>query len=244
MLYGVFSDVHSNLEALEAVLAALAEAKAAAYLCCGDLVGYGAEPDACLERVAALPKLTAVAGNHDLAAIGRMELGWFNEHARAAAVWTAKTLSAGSRRFLEGLSPRHDAKGFTLAHGSPRDPAEEYLLAPEQFAQNVPVVKAWPLFVGHSHLPLCFRSTRGEVDAFLLADRQSVPVGRGRAVALNPGSVGQPRDRDPRASCGLYDSVKRTFRLLRVPYDVASAQAKIRSAGLPGFLAERLAVGR
>jgi predicted phosphodiesterase len=251
MIYGVFSDVHSNLEALTVVLDYFEELGVEGYICCGDLVGYGADPNGCLDRIRALKGLSIIGGNHDLAAIGRLELDWFNQYARAAIVWTQTQMTPGSRSFLETLTARLETKQFTLAHGTPRNPPEEYLLSPAQFRENVPLVRAWPLFVGHSHMPLLFRFAEGggdKIDAVFLEDQEErLPRGAGgkfAPVALNPGSVGQPRDQDRRASCALYDSAKGTFRVFRLPYDVPGAQAKIRAAGLPEYLALRLDYGQ
>jgi diadenosine tetraphosphatase ApaH/serine/threonine PP2A family protein phosphatase len=247
--YGVISDIHSNYEALDACLEYLGDLGVEAWICCGDLVGYGPDPDACLDRIRALPKLSIIGGNHDLACIGRLDLEWFNQYARAAVQWTRPLLSEANTRFLEGLTARVECDGFTLAHGTPRNPPEEYLLSPAQFKENVPLVRRWPLFVGHSHMPLLFRFGEGEkVESHFLEDKEEVlprlPDGSFAPVALNPGSVGQPRDQNPKASCGLYDSEKGTFRVFRLAYDVKAVQEKIRAAGLPEYLALRLAYGQ
>jgi diadenosine tetraphosphatase ApaH/serine/threonine PP2A family protein phosphatase len=250
VIYGVFSDVHSNDEALSVVFDHLQGLGVEGWICCGDLVGYGPDPDAVLERVRALKNLSIISGNHDLAVTGRIELDWFNQYARAAVMWTRARLSEANRLFLDNLPAQLETPHFTLAHGTPRNPVEEYLLSPLQFRDNVPLVKTWPLFVGHSHMPLLFRFTgEGEnVDARFLDGREEplprCPDGSLAPVALNPGSVGQPRDQDNRASCGLYDSDKGTFRVIRVPYDIPSVQEKIRAAGLPEYLALRLAYGQ
>ena len=251
MIYGVFSDVHSNIEALTVVLDFFEELGVEGYICCGDLVGYGADPNACLDRIRALKGLSIIGGNHDLAAIGRLDLDWFNQYARAAIVWTRTKLTPENRAFLEALTARLETKEFTLAHGTPRNPPEEYLLSPAQFRDNVPLVRAWPLFVGHSHMPLLFRyadPVGGKIEELFLKDREeTLPRAGGGAfgpVALNPGSVGQPRDQDRRASCAVFDSTRGTFRVFRQPYDVAGAQGKIRAAGLPEYLALRLDYGQ
>jgi predicted phosphodiesterase len=251
VLYGVFSDVHSNLEALTVVLEFFREADAESFICCGDLVGYGGDPNECLDLIRALPNLSIISGNHDLATIGRLELDWFNQYARAAVLWTQMKLTPENRAYLESLTARLDTKEFTLAHGTPRNPPEEYLLSPGQFRENAPLVRRWPLFVGHSHMPLLFRFAEGsteKVETHFLEDREeflprTVDGGFG-PVALNAGSVGQPRDQDRRASCALYDSTRGTFRVFRLPYDVPGAQAKIRAAGLPEYLALRLDYGQ
>ena len=251
MIYGVFSDVHSNYEALSAVLDYLEDYGVGGWICCGDLVGYGPDPDACLDRIRSLKNLSIICGNHDLAVLERLDLDWFNQYARAAVMWTRSNMSDANRVFLEGLTARLETPHFTLAHGTPRNPPEEYLLSPLQFKDNAPLVKNWPLFVGHSHMPLVFRyadESADKVDSRFLDDKEeTLPRSASGAmgpVALNPGSVGQPRDQDNRAACGLYDSDKGTFRVFRVPYDVGAVQAKIRAAGLPEYLALRLAFGQ
>ena len=251
MIYGVISDVHSNFEALSAVLSHLEDFEVGGWICCGDIVGYGPDPNACLDRIRALKNLSIICGNHDLAVIERLDLEWFNQYARAAVMWTRTKLSDENRAYLEGLTARLETPDFTLAHGTPRNPVEEYLLSPLQFRDNVPLVNKWPLFVGHSHMPLLFRYAEGDsekIDSRFLDDtEETLPRIYGGVMApaaLNPGSVGQPRDQDNRASCGLYDSTKGTFRVFRVPYDIAGVQAKIRAAGLPEYLALRLAFGQ
>ena len=251
MIYGVFSDVHSNFEALSAVLDFLEDLGVEGWICCGDLVGYGPDPNACLDRIRGLKNLSIICGNHDLAVVERLELDWFNQYARAAVLWTRGQLTDSNRAYLEGLTARIDTPNFTLAHGTPRNQPEEYLLSPLQFKDNVPLVKKWPLFVGHSHMPLLFRFAEGDserVESRFLEDKEEpLPKLHGGVtgpVAINPGSVGQPRDQDNRAACGIYDSEKGTFRVFRVPYDVAGVQGKIRAAGLPEYLALRLAYGQ
>lgn len=249
MKYGVISDVHSNYEALDACLDYLGGLGAEAWICCGDLVGYGPDPEACLDRIRALPKLTVIGGNHDLACIGRLDLEWFNHYARAAVIWTRALLSEENLRFLEGLTARVETPQFTLAHGTPRNPPEEYLLSPAQFKENAPLVRRWPLFVGHSHMPLLFRfGDGGAPEMHFLEEKEEVlpraTDGSFAPVALNPGSVGQPRDQNPKASCGLFDSERGTFRVVRLAYDVKAVQEKIRAAGLPEYLALRLAYGQ
>lgn len=247
MLWGIFSDIHSNLEALEAVLAVFSHEGVGGYVCCGDFVGYGPSPNEVVERVAALKPLHAVTGNHDLALLGRMDLAWFNPYAQAAAIWTRWKLSKEASGFLESLPPRAETPEFTVVHGSPRNPAEEYLLTPQQFIDNQAHYKVTPCFVGHSHLTWCFsKDEKSPLGAktHILGDRDQVTVERGTPWVINPGSVGQPRDHDPRASCGIYDDDRRRFTLLRVPYDISAVQLRMRDIGLPEFLALRLAYGQ
>ncbi|MBI3296570.1 MAG: metallophosphoesterase family protein [Elusimicrobia bacterium] len=246
MLWGVLSDIHSNLEALEAAVDRLASQGAEGWLCCGDIVGYGAEPNPVLDRLRGLKNIQAVRGNHDLAVLGRMDIAWFNEAARAAVEYTQSTITAENLAWLKELPPRVDAPTFTLVHGSPRNPAEEYLVTVQQFHDNCSYFKTSPCFVGHSHLPMAFLMSEpvSYVDHGPLTPGQVIPIPEHTRIVINPGSVGQPRDHEPRASCGLYDDGARTFTLNRVKYDVDAVQKKIRSAGLPEFLALRLAYGQ
>lgn len=247
MLWGVFSDIHSNLEALEAVLKHFDSQGVKGYVCCGDIVGYGPQPNEVTERIAALKPLHAVSGNHDLAVIGKMDVSWFNDYAQAAALWTRETLSDSARKFLEALPSRDVAESFMVVHGSPRNPAEEYLLTRQQFLDNAAGVKVSPCFVGHSHLTWWFQrdpSSPLGTKAQLLRDGQRVDVPTGLAAIINPGSVGQPRDHDNRASCGIYDDESRSFRLARVPYDIAAVQKKMRDVALPELLVLRLSYGQ
>ena len=246
MRYGVLSDIHSNLEALTACLGALEAREVEAYVVCGDLVGYGPDPGPVLETLSRLKPLHAVKGNHDLAALGQMDVEWFNSYARAAVEWTAKQIAGTSKEFLTGLPLRLETPDFTVVHGSPRDPAEEYLLTKQQFLENLSSFKTSPCFVGHSHLPLYFQlldAKDGHVAGDLLEGDAKWKVGP-LACVLNPGSAGQPRDMDPRAACAVYDSLERTFQMLRVPYAIETTQKKIAAAGLPKFLADRLSRGR
>lgn len=247
MIWGVFGDVHSNYEALRSVLDAFQRRKAEGFVCCGDLVGYGPAPNEVVETVARLPNLRAVVGNHDLAVLGRMDLRWFNPYAAAAAVWTRWKLSPEASGFMEKLPQRVEADGFMVVHGSPRNPIEEYLLTSQQFVDNEAHIKVSPCFVGHSHLTWCFSRDPDDVYGariHILSDGQKVKAEKGAPWILNPGSVGQPRDHDQRAACGVYDDATREFTLLRVPYDIPAVQQQMREIGLPEFLALRLSYGQ
>ncbi|MFA6029564.1 MAG: metallophosphoesterase family protein [Elusimicrobiota bacterium] len=246
MLWGVISDVHSNAEALSAVLEFLRGKGAGGYVCCGDIVGYGAEPDEAVKLVSGLPNLCCVRGNHDLATLGRMDLSWFNEMAAKAVHYARSVLSQENMRWLQDLPPKIERPEFTVVHGSPRNPAEEYLVTVQQFHDNYPHYKVSPCFVGHSHLPLAFlmKEPVSYVEFAMLKPEQTVRAARGVRTVINPGAVGQPRDHDARAACGLYDDESRVFTLHRVEYDVEAAQRKILMAGLPEFLSLRLLYGQ
>jgi diadenosine tetraphosphatase ApaH/serine/threonine PP2A family protein phosphatase len=241
----VLSDVHANLPALEAVLRAAEEAAVDRYAVCGDLVGYGAEPGAVLDRILELPG-DVVAGNHDLAAIGRFEIGWFNPVAAEALRWTAEQLTPEHEEALERLEPRMHAKCALLVHGSVPSPADEYLLPyererAERSFDHEPFERC---FFGHTHVPSVFtRTPDGTVTGRQVEGDEHVELRPEHRYLLNPGSVGQPRDRDPRAAFLVYDDDERTVGWRRVAYDVDRAARAIRDAGLPGMLADRLAVG-
>lgn len=246
MRWGVFSDVHANIEALDAVLAVLQDQGAESYICCGDLVGYGPDPNAVLERISKIKNLLCVRGNHDLAVLGRMDLEWFNDAAKAAVQFSQRSLKPENLAWLKELPPRIQKEKFTIVHGSPRNTAEEYLVTVQQFHDNAAYYKVSPCFVGHSHMPVCFlmKEPVSYVEAGTLTDGQKLVSPEGMRSVINPGAVGQPRDHDNRASCGVYDDQARMFTLYRAQYDVEAVQKKIHQANLSEFLALRLAYGQ
>ena len=243
MIYGVFSDVHGNYEAFKAVLEFFRRNGAEGFICCGDMVGYGPQPAECVREVMRLKNASVVLGNHDAALVGKLETRWFNSNAVAALNFARKELSGEELSYLSSLPETIRTGFFTLVHGSPRKPLTEYMLSETQFSENLGCWEISPCFVGHSHLPVYFRQSGGsapETD-FLM------PMGKlllsGLRYMLNPGSVGQPRDGNPRASCGLYDPGRGTFEIFRLEYDYASTQRLMKDAGLPQMLADRLACG-
>lgn len=240
MRYGVFADVHSNLEALAAALDLFRSEKIGHYLCMGDLVGYGPDPNECVSLVRKLPDLHIVAGNHDRAACGLKDTTWFNEFARKAIVWTRKTLTPDNLMYLSELPRVARLQDMMLVHGSPRDPLGEYLLTREQYADNYESLTAALTFIGHSHVPFVF----GREADYTFRDPSPVPLPAKEKFIVNAGSVGQPRDADARAACGIYDSSARTFSLYRLDYDYAATQDKMYRARLPVFLIERLGHGK
>lgn len=245
MRYLVLSDIHANLEALEAVLDDAPSYEAV--LCLGDLIGYGPNPNECVDRVRELPNLTSLVGNHDLAALGRVDLNLFNLDARRAAEWTDGQLREDVRRYLDGLEAKLQTFEFALAHASPRDPVWEYMVAAHQGPPNFERFEGPICFVGHTHVPRTFRETvngkKPHVEVSLPdADYVTQLDDEARRI-LNPGGVGQPRNGDPRAAYGLWDTDDHTFTFRRVPYAVAETQRKILGAGLPEVLAYRLQLG-
>jgi diadenosine tetraphosphatase ApaH/serine/threonine PP2A family protein phosphatase len=240
MRIAVVSDVHANLEALDAVLEDARRAGAEEIWSLGDVVGYGADPNPVVERLAAGARV-AVAGNHDWAACGKMTLGYFNDMAARAAEWTSQALSETSRRWLAALPLERVERGIRLVHASPSDPAAWHYVLSESAAEGeLSTFDETLCLIGHSHLPGQFEhngsSVRYHRDARL-------SLARNRRYLVNVGSVGQPRDGDPRATYLLLDDAKRSLEHRRVPYDVESAARKILEAGLPSFLAERLPRG-
>jgi diadenosine tetraphosphatase ApaH/serine/threonine PP2A family protein phosphatase len=242
MLYGIISDIHGNLEALGVVLYQLRNVEK--LICLGDIVGYGPNPNECVEKVREL-EIPTLAGNHDRAATGDMALSWFNRNARDAVIWTQKELTKENIEYLKKLPLILDEGDFHIVHGSLRAPLEEYITS---FSEALPTFERMekPLcFVGHSHIPLFIAMNRdGSYDGRELLDKEEVRVGDYQKVIINVGGVGQPRDRDPRASFGIYNSETRIFTLRRVEYNIEKVQQKMETAGLPIPLIERLRYGR
>ena len=246
MRYLILSDLHANLQALEAVLAAAAGEYDQA-LCCGDLVGYGADPNRVIEWVRANCS-QVVRGNHDKACTGLDDLEWFNPVARHAAIWTQQVLSAENADYARNLPKGPlEVENFELVHGSPYD-EDEYVLAADEATQAFGYLERRLTFFGHTHVQGGFIWNQSRVETImrtsLRSDMQTLDIDPKCAYLVNPGSTGQPRDGDPRAAYVLYDSSQPAVTYRRVDYDVAGAQKAIRAAGLPPILADRLSVGR
>jgi diadenosine tetraphosphatase ApaH/serine/threonine PP2A family protein phosphatase len=237
----VISDIHANLAALQAVLARASDFDAA--WCLGDLVGYGPDPNECIETVRQLPSLICIIGNHDAAALERLDADSFNPEARQAILWTQKTLSESSLAFLRSLPERVDLEGVTLAHGSPRHPVWEYLLDTHTAYHSFEFFAVPYCFVGHTHLPVIYQLSTENHSTRLVVPKPNTTVQLSPRAILNPGSVGQPRDRDPRAAYAFYDTEIRTWTPRRVEYNVSEVQSRIRESGLPDKHALRLAEG-
>ena len=243
MIYGLISDIHGNLEALEAVLAELAGVDA--FLCLGDIVGYGADPGQCVDRVRDLPDLTCVAGNHDLAAIGRYDLSWFNPLARAAIQWTDENLSSAQKAYLSSLQETARVADAFLVHGSYPE-TMDYITAPQDARRCFDATTDALVLVGHTHIGEHYRARGGSllpVQTSLAAGGE-VDLKPGLRYIINPGAVGQPRDGKAAASFAIWRVEERVVEARRAAYDVERAQDKMRAAGLPPYLAERLARGR
>lgn len=233
MRIAVISDIHSNLEALERAAAEIGREKVDEVVCLGDVVGYGANPNECVEAVRRLTT-HVLLGNHDEAALDLSKTEFFNPFARAAAEWTAGELTEEHRDWLAGLPLTLERHGLFFVHASPADPAAwNYILSPSDASEHFAAFSGEVCFIGHSHVPEVF----GE-------DPWTRNIVKGEKFIVNVGSVGQPRDGDPRLSFGIFDTESWTYRNVRLDYDVGRAAEGIRKAGLPRALADRLLVGK
>jgi len=238
MRIAVLSEIHSNLVALDAVLAHLGSVDAIWQL--GDVVGYGPDPDGVVARLAEVGAV-GVRGNHDAAAVGGSEIEWFNPDARTAIEWTRSRISATTRAWLERLPERLVETDYTLVHGSPREPLWEYITSSPVARANLTFVTTRFALHGHTHLPIVWAEEDGRIVSIAPGDGSTFAL-NGRAL-LNPGSVGQPRDGIPESSCMVIDSDRDLVTWHRVPYDIEAVQAAMRDAGLPTRLVERLSHG-
>lgn len=243
MRYAVLSDVHANLEALEVVLADVAARAPDAVICLGDFVGYGPDPVACVERLR--PHLAgAVVGNHDRAALDRLDISMFNPYARAALLWTREQLSGDVRAYLDGLPETLRRPAFLAVHGSPRDPVEEYIIDVATARASFAAAEFHLCLVGHTHVPGVFVTDGHQVAAAPLVPEESLSLHAGTRYIVNVGSVGQPRDGDPRAAYLWLDEGASVATLVRLSYPLEKTQEKMLGVGLPPVLAERLEYGR
>ncbi|HVO38838.1 MAG TPA: metallophosphoesterase family protein [Spirochaetia bacterium] len=249
MTCAIISDIHSNLEALEAVLTAIAGFGVDAVYCLGDIVGYGPNPNECTK--AALDRCDAVVrGNHDKAVAGLMPMDWFNTVAREGALWNRRNASAETLAAIRGLpaGPLDVGEGILLCHGTPMD-EDRYLVDAQAIEESYAVLdREHPgvrfCFNGHSHYPVVVARRASPARPSILRGADRVKIEAGATYLINPGSVGQPRDGNPHASFGILETSRRVYRNLRVAYGVQETQRKIIAAGLPDELAWRLAEGR
>lgn len=243
MLVAIVSDIHGNLAALQAVLADAEKRHATELWCLGDVVGYGPDPLECIDAIRERARV-CLSGNHDLAAVGKLSLDEFNTHAGAAVRWTMAQLRQEDTAFLGGLPPKLVHDGVTLAHASPREPVWEYVLSRPVAIESFKHFDTPMCWVGHSHIPfVCLELVPGGAcDFYLFPEDQPLPIGSARMI-VNPGSVGQPRDQDPKASYVVYDRAGGQLYHHRVAYDIAKTQERMRHAGLPAYLIERLSRG-
>lgn len=237
----VISDIHANLTAFERVLDD-AEGEWEQIWCLGDVIGYGPDPNECTELLRAHDHIS-LSGNHDWAVLEKLDIKSFNYEARAAIEWTQATLNGSARTYLESLPAKMDKEPFTLAHASPRQPVWEYILDRGTAAANFGHFETQYCLVGHTHTPMIFT----EMDKLRVkvegpAYDQPISLGSERLI-INPGSVGQPRDSDPRAAYAILDLEEMTWEHRRIEYDIASTQQRMREHGLPQRLIIRLEYG-
>ncbi len=238
----VISDIHGNLHALEAVLEAISDEAPDELWCLGDVIGYGPRPNECCHLVAERADVCLV-GNHDLAVLGRIDIDVFTHDAGASARWTRTVLDDQARTFLQDLEPAAEREGVGLFHASPRDPVWEYVLSIEVAEACLRMAETPLVLIGHSHFSLAFWLTEEGADGGLAPEGTNVDLAPANGWLLNPGSVGQPRDGDPRAAYLVLDTDARTAHYRRVAYDIERTQAEIAEAGLPQGLADRLSEG-
>lgn len=241
MRYLIISDIHANLVALEAVLQDAAKEWDVIW-CLGDIVGYGPNPNECAELLQQHDHLS-LSGNHDWAVLGKLDIESFNSEARTALRWTQETISEETRQFLAQLPPLRVEAPFTLAHGSPRQPVWEYILDERSAGENFRHFDTAYCLVGHSHVPLLFEDMGGGKSRASLPHYGEALQLDERRLIINPGSVGQPRDSDPRAAYALLDSDTMIWEHRRVAYDIAETQERMREAGMPFRLVARLELG-
>jgi diadenosine tetraphosphatase ApaH/serine/threonine PP2A family protein phosphatase len=239
--YAIVSDVHSNIEALDAALALIRDDDV--LLCLGDIVGYGPNPNECVEKISALATAT-VLGNHDVAAIDNYGLAYFNPAAREAMRWTQRVLSADNTSWLNSLGYEYRLPEFLLVHGAPKN-YFEYILDKAGAARAFAATDAPVIFIGHTHIAEYYAlSPDGAIAHKHLQNGGEFVLAPQTRYIVNVGSVGQPRDLNPRASFGFFDSEARSVSIVRFDYPIARVQEKIVSAHLPQALARRLLVGR
>jgi len=245
MRYLIFSDLHGNLEAVQALKKFLHRRKIDHFICLGDLVGYGASPNEVIQEVRELSPLTVIRGNHDKAICDQESLGSFNPIAAAAIHWTRANLSEENHHYLSQLpqGPMTVNGTITICHGAPFD-EDYYIFGEFDAAEAFLHLKTSINFFGHTHFPYVYSESDHLVQGnYLTGDRKEIRLKQGTSYLINPGSVGQPRDRNTRAACAIYDSEKKRVSFHRMAYDILNAQNKIREAGLPSALSERLTMG-
>ena len=240
MKYGILGDIHANLEALTAVLEEMDRQGVEKYVSVGDLVGYGANPLECIKKVRDLGSVV-VAGNHDFAAVDKLNIDFFNTYARESAIWTRNTLTDEDKNYIKSLKLVEYCDNFTVVHSTLYSPELFEYIQTSYDAHLSFEQQTTPLsFLGHSHVPVNFFKRRNVSFNMEL----EVAVDPAVKTMINVGAIGQPRDENPDAVCVVYDSDEMLIRITRVKYDVEKAAKKIVQAGLPEILAERLKYGR
>jgi diadenosine tetraphosphatase ApaH/serine/threonine PP2A family protein phosphatase len=241
MRYAILGDIHGNSEALQAVLKLIKKQNIDTLLCIGDIVGYGADPGECVKLIRR-EKIISVAGNHDYAAAGLNDTDNFNSYAAAAVAWTKEKLSKTHLAFLAKLPLTKTIENFMLVHAGPKSPHTWGYIRDEQSAQiNIKALKQNLCFIGHSHIPITIYGNNKECEYFF---KTEFVLDSTHKYIINVGSVGQPRDNNPKACFAIYDTKVNSVRIIRIPYDIELTKKKILENGLPPTLAHRLSKGR
>lgn len=244
MRVGILSDIHGNLEALEACLRALEKAGAEKYIQCGDIIGYGPDGAACTQRVMQLPLLASVMGNHEAVLAFPSLENWFNDQAKTALGDSLQQLPTSCTDYLRTLPASVQKENFTVVHGTPLDPIKEYFHSMAQFNIYYHLWVGQVLFVGHTHLQFYIKSSPTTCHMYLnQKGNHLITLDTQCRYVINPGAVGKPRDHNPQAACGLWDTRNNTFAFMREPYDVAVTQEKMRQKNYPDCLIESLSYG-
>lgn len=244
MKIGVFSDVHGNLEALDACLERYRTEGVKKFIYCGDIIGYGPNPEECVKKISQLDLLACVLGNHDAVFVQPELEAFFNYDAKIALEVSKKLLSEKSIRYLSSLPVRKQNSDFTVVHGTPADPIKEYFSSCSQFRSSYNLWTGRVCFVGHTHLPFYIKGTPRACSIYLNKKEDAVVrVSEKARYVINPGSVGKPRDNNPHASFGIWDTDAKTFRFIRQPYDFRITQEKMAARKFPSFLIDSLSLG-
>jgi diadenosine tetraphosphatase ApaH/serine/threonine PP2A family protein phosphatase len=237
----IISDIHANVSALEAVLEDAGDIDAT--WCLGDVVGYGPDPNECVSGLRSLPKLTCLLGNHDAAVIDDIDIASFNLEARISVRWTQSVITKESLDFLHSLPDKMEIEGQTLTHGSPRHPTWEYLLDTTTIVDNFAYFNTPYCFVGHTHLPVLYQLDGDQNLSNHLVPEPFVPIQLTPRAIINPGSVGQPRDRNPSAAYIIFDTESHILEYRRTTYDITSVQIRMQAVDLPQRHIHRLEIG-
>lgn len=241
MKYAIFSDIHGNLEAYQAVLNSLKGEGRVKYICVGDIVGYGADPEECIHITKRLGPIV-IAGNHDWAAVNKTALDYFNDYAKKAVQWTSGEINADEKQYLKALELIYISKDMTVVHGTLMRPEMfEYAFDYATAHRMLKLMETSIAFIGHTHVPGIFSLNKDRVE---YGSGPTVKISASKKYLVNVGSIGQPRDGDPRASYCIWDTNSGKIEIRRVDYDIEKTQKKIIDAGLPEFLAKRLSEGR
>ena len=241
MRYGIFSDIHSNLEALKGVLEAYKKEQVDRLLCVGDIVGYGANPKECIDIIRD-QNITSVAGNHDWGVTDKFSIDYFNPYAKEAVVWTRKAIDMEDSTYLNNLNLIFDDDDFCLVHGALSSPDSfSYIFSLSEANLSFKHMQASVCFIGHTHVPITFEKEKENISYTKSYD---IDIDPDKKYIINVGSVGQPRDNNPDACFSIYDTVEKNVKIKRISYDIKKAQRKIIEFGLPSFLAMRLGIGQ